>query len=200
MYGKHPYGYPIARREVIKGLTPDDLKHFHDRVFVPGNTTVAIVGDFDSNKVIAGIRKRTREWMNAKLKVADDSSPAVIKSFEQKIITDPSAAQLTMYLGHLGIKRDNPDYYKLLVMDYVLGTGTGFTDRLSSTLRDRQGLAYSVSATITGSAGEEPGMFSGYIGTFPDKFAEVKAGFLKEINRIRQECRRSKRSKTSSNT
>ena len=43
---------------------------------------------------------------------------------------------------------NNPDYYKLLVMDNVLGTGPGFTDRLSATLRDRQGLAYTVNATI----------------------------------------------------
>ena len=117
----------------------------------------------------------------------DLPNPPAAGKASQTIITDPSAAQLTMYLGHLGIKRDNPDYYKLLVMDHVLGTGAGFTDRLSSTLRDRQGLAYQVTARITGTAGEEQGTFTGFIGTFPDKFAEVKAGFLKEINRIRDE-------------
>jgi zinc protease len=73
-------------------------------------------------------------------------------------------------------------------MDYVLGTGAGFTDRLSSSLRDRQGLAYSVSATITGNAGDVIGTFTGSIGTFPDKFEAVKDGFLKEINRIRTEA------------
>ena len=35
-------------------------------------------------------------------------------------------------MGHVGVRRDNPDYYKLLVMDYVLGIGPGFTDRLSA--------------------------------------------------------------------
>ena len=44
-----------------------------------------------------------------------------------------------------------------------------------------------MSARITGTAGEEPGAFTASIGTFPDKFAEVKAGFLKEIKRIREE-------------
>ena len=72
-------------------------------------------------------------------------------------------------------------------MDNVLGTGPGFTDRLSATLRDRQGLAYTVNATIASSAGTEPGTFTGYIGTFPDKFIWVRDGFLKEVNRIRDE-------------
>src|SRR5207237_475159 len=110
-----------------------------------------------------------------------------LRAFTQKIISMPESAQLYVFLGHAGILRLDPDYYKLLVMDYVLGTGSGFTDRLSATLRDRQGLAYSVSATITGNATEVVGTFTGSIGTFPDKFEAVKDGFLKEINRIRDE-------------
>jgi zinc protease len=109
------------------------------------------------------------------------------KDFKEKVLSLPEAAQLHFYMGHLGIRRHNPDYYKLLVMDYVLGTGPGFTDRLSSKLRDREGLGYTVSATICSSAGEEPGLFSCYIGTAPEHFARVKKLFLEEVNRIRDE-------------
>jgi zinc protease len=163
------------------------VKAFHRKVFVPNNTVVAVVGDFDSDKLVAGIRKRTAGWKPGKLPELDLPRPPEPKA-SREIISEPSAAQLTVYLGHVGIKRDNPDYYKLLVMDYILGTGTGFTDRLSANLRDRQGLAYTVEAGITKNAGEEVGTFSGYIGTFPDKLADVRAGFLKEINRIRDEA------------
>src|SRR5438876_3106033 len=72
-------------------------------------------------------------------------------------------------------------------MDYVLGTGPGFTDRLSARLRDREGLAYTVTANISGSAGEEPGVFTCYIGTEPKNFAKVKGMFLEELKRIREE-------------
>jgi zinc protease len=67
----------------------------------------------------------------------------------------------------------------------VLGTGPGFTDRLSSRLRDREGLAYTVSANITNSAGTQPGLFTCYIGTDKENFARVKREFLEELNRIR---------------
>ena len=69
-------------------------------------------------------------------------------------------------------------------MDYILGTGPGFTDRLSAKLRDRQGLAYTVSANIAASSTEEPGVFTCYIGTDPNKLADVKDIFLAEIKRI----------------
>ncbi|MFQ3652569.1 MAG: insulinase family protein, partial [Gemmataceae bacterium] len=84
-----------------------------------------------------------------------------------------------------GIRRTNPDYFKLLVMDYILGTGPGFTDRLSSRLRDREGLAYSVSANITSSAAKEPGTFTCYSGTDKENFQRVKKLFLEELHRIR---------------
>jgi zinc protease len=52
-------------------------------------------------------------------------------------------------------------------------------------LRDRQGLAYNVSATITADAGDEPGAFTCFIGTFPDKLSAVKKEIAGELERIR---------------
>jgi zinc protease len=72
-------------------------------------------------------------------------------------------------------------------MDNVLGTGPGFTDRLSSRLRDREGLAYTVRANISDSATTEPGYFVCYIGTDNPNFTRVKTEILEEINRLRNE-------------
>ena len=162
------------------------MRAFYRQVVVPNNPVVAVVGDFDTTKVAAGIEKRTAEWKPRALPALNVVAPPAPKG-SRTIISDPDAAQLNVFVGHLGIKRDNPDYYKLLVMDNVLGSGHGFTDRLSATLRDRNGLAYSVHASIASGAGEEVGTFSGFIGTFPDKFADVTAGFFREVRRLRDE-------------
>jgi zinc protease len=95
--------------------------------------------------------------------------------------------QVHVFLGHPGIRRTHPDYYALSVMDHVLGTGPGFTSRISKRLRDDKGLCYTVNAAISTSAGEEPGCFSAYIGTSSEHRAEAITGFLEEIERIRQE-------------
>jgi zinc protease len=189
VYGaNHPLGRPSRGvRPIVEKLTGADCKAFHAARFVPNNTLVAIVGDFVTADVVAEITRLTRDWKKSPPPKVDLPPIAPLPAFTQKIISVPESAQLYVFLGHAGIIRLDPDYYKLLVMDYVLGTGPGFTDRLSSSLRDRQGLAYSVSATVTGNAADVIGTFTGSIGTFPDKFVPVKDGFLKEINRIRDE-------------
>jgi zinc protease len=188
VYGKHPYGrHGLGTRPTVEKLTPADCAAFHRNVFVPNNTIVAVVGDFDSDQVVEEIKALTAGWKKADLDVP--TPPEVHKpgGFTQKVITMPEAAQLHFYMGHVGVRRDNPDYYKLLVMDNVLGTGPGFTDRLSSRLRDREGLAYTVMANVTSSADREPGAFTCFIGTDAPNFARVKKEFLEELNRIREE-------------
>ena len=96
-------------------------------------------------------------------------------------------AQVQVFLGHPGITRFDEDFYALRVMDHILGSGPGFTSRISRKLRDEQGLCYAVGAGITSSAGREPGMFTAYLGTSPGQEAQAIDGFLVEMRRIRDE-------------
>jgi zinc protease len=188
VFGKHPLARPgLGYRKTADKLTVEDCAAFHKRVFVPGNTVVAIVGDFDMRTIAAEVEKLTADWKGAT--PALPPLPKVEKpaKFTEQFIEMPDAEQLQFYMGHVGVRRDCPDFYKLLVMDYVLGTGPGFTDRLSARLRDREGLAYTVQANITSTADREPGAFTCYIGTEPKNFERVKKEFLEEINRIRDQ-------------
>lgn len=187
VYGDHPFGRSeYGKAAVVEKLTVEDLKAFHQSAFIPSACVVVVVGDFDTAEMTAKLDKLTADWTGkgTPLKVA---APPKEAKGKELIIPDPEAAQTHVYIGHLGVTRDHPDYHALLVLDNVLGVGSGFTDRLSATLRDRQGLAYSVTASITGSAEEQPGLFVGYIGTFADKFTWVRDGFVKEVARIRDE-------------
>jgi zinc protease len=188
LYGKHPYGRPpTGTRQTVEGLTPDDCLAFHRKLFVPNNVVVAVIGDFDSMQMVEEITALTAGWKKAELNKPKLAPPAFPEKFVEKIVSMPGAAQLYFYMGHPGIRRTNPDYYKLLVLDNVLGTGPGFTDRLSAKIRDRAGLAYTVQATITGDTGEEPGLFTCFVGTEPKNLTRVKTMFLEELNKIRDE-------------
>ncbi|OWK36067.1 M16 family metallopeptidase [Fimbriiglobus ruber] len=186
VYGSHPYGRSAyGKRSIVEKLTAADLKAFHAAAFVPNMTTVVAVGDFDSAEMTARIERLTAGWKKSDAKTPKPAAPPKPDKPVEMIVSDPTAAQTHVYIGHLGIKRDDPDYYTLTVMDNVLGTGPGFTDRLSANLRDRQGLAYTVTAQIAASAADQPGAFTGYIGTYPDKYRVARDGFLAEIGKMR---------------
>ena len=187
-YGKHPFGRdPLGTRASLGAMTPADCKAFYNEAFVPNNTICVVVGDFDSKQMIEQITRLMANWKSTNL--AKPTPPEVTKpaEFVQKILVMPEAAQVNFFMGHVGIRRNSADFYRLLVMDYVLGTSTGFNDRLSSRLRDREGLAYTVSANITSSSSDEPGLFTCFIGTQPQNLERARKGFLEEITRLRNE-------------
>jgi zinc protease len=189
IYGDHPFGRSAqGTKDIVKALTVEDLKSFHKEAFRPDAMTIAAVGDFDAEAMAKKLEGYIGDWKAEPAKEYKVAVPPKDGKPGEIILSDPTAAQTHVYIGHIGITRDDPDYYTLQVMDNVLGVGPGFTDRLSSSLRDRQGLAYTVRASISDSAGTQPGTFTGYIGTFPNKFIWVREGFLKEFNRIRDEA------------
>lgn len=188
VFGKHFKGRPSrGTLATVQKLTRDDVAAFHKLVMVPDNTALAIVGDFDTKEMIDLVTKLTANWKGKLPPAPETPELTMAKGPSTKLITMPNSAQLQFLMGHLGIKRNHPDYFKLLVMDNVLGSGAGFTDRLSSRLRDREGLAYTVNATITDSAEIDPGAFMCYIGTDARNYQRVKQLFLEEIERLRKE-------------
>jgi len=187
VYGSHPYHRPRkGYKEKIQKLTQSDILEYYSTYFVPNNTILAIVGDAAPTKVIEQVQRYFGEWKQRDLpRQPIFEIPSPEGCIKKHIYREKE--QNHLYLGHPGITRTNPDYYALLTMDCILGTGPGFTDRISRRLRDEQGLAYTVYANITLSAEVEPGTFMAYIGTSPTNTNKAIEGFLEEIKKIRTE-------------
>ncbi len=188
VYGEHPYGRPSkGSLETMASLTTAQCRSFHKKWYIPSRAIIAGSGDMDPKELLDLLEKGFGSWKDKKPKAPEVAEPRELERAVREDLHYPSN-QVQIYLGHLGIKRTDPDFYKLLVMDHVLGTGPGFTSRISRKLRDEQGLAYAVGASITHSAGSERGMFSAYIGTSPGQEKKAINGFLKEIKAIRREA------------
>jgi zinc protease len=95
--------------------------------------------------------------------------------------------QASILLGHLGIARSSPDYFKIRVLDTILGDSPGFTSRIPRVLRDERGLAYSVQCDMARSAGLDPGRFVAYIGTAPESVSDAIEGLREQIRLITTE-------------
>jgi len=83
---------------------------------------------------------------------------------EQRIAFD--SAQAHVLLGQPGYKRNDPDFFALLVGNYILGGG-GFVSRLTNEVREKRGLSYSVYSYF--SPGMHAGAFTIGLQTRPDQ-------------------------------
>jgi zinc protease len=187
VYQDHPlhrpsHGYP----NTVERLTRDDLVEFHRRYFVPNNIILSVVGDFQVPEFLPKIEKAFGGWEAKPVIFPIYPEPTRQNTKRVKFITMP-AQQLNIYLGHLGISRTNPDYYALQVLDTILGGGAGFTARIPQRLRDELGLAYTTFASITMTAGWDPGRFVSFIGTSPENMKLAIDELLNEIRRIIEE-------------
>jgi zinc protease len=187
VYGGHPFARPIrGTLRSVAGFGPKDLRRFHRRWFRPTGGYIAAAGPAPPEQTLDMLAKIFRGLGDKPAEHQRPQPPAMLEKVRD-IHLPMKREQVHVYLGHPGIRRQNPDFYSLLVMDHILGTGPGFTSRISKRLRDEDGLCYSVHASITSSAGEEPGCFTAYIGTSAEHRQKATRGFLQEIDRIRQE-------------
>jgi zinc protease len=152
VYGEHPYGRLVEGTvETISSITREDIINFYKTYYRPNNAIMAVVGDISAEELHGLIRRYLSSWQNVAIPEYPEYKVALLK--EPKIITiDRDLTQANIKFGHLGIRRDNPDYYAVSVMNYILGGG-GFASRLMSRIRDDMGLAYDVHSFFTSSKG-----------------------------------------------
>ncbi|HEB53645.1 MAG TPA: insulinase family protein [bacterium] len=187
VYGKHPLGRPPqGTAKSVAAIKPKHLRDFHDTWFRPAGGYVAAAGPFSTEELLDRLERSFRSFRGEAPEHVELPTIKLPDATTDVHLPMPRE-QVHVFLGHVGIRRTDPDFYRLSVMDHILGSGPGFTSRCSRKLRDEQGLCYAVSAGITGSAGEQPGTFTAYIGTSAANRGKAVDGFLHEIRRIREE-------------
>jgi len=184
VFGDHPYGK--TNDEVaayLPKLVRQEVIDFHATRYSPNNAIIAVVGDVGEQEIKLLLNEYFKSWKNKEQPVQSPAQPPVReKTIVQKI--DKDITQANIEIGHIGISRENPDYYAALIMNYILGGG-GFSSRLMDTIRDNKGLAYDVHSGF--SARKEPGAFSVSIQTKNESANEVIEETLKEISRMQKE-------------
>jgi len=176
LYGADtPYGRR-ATPTTLKAISREDLAAFHKRFFAPNNLMLGVAGDVPLDQVKALLNRVFKDW--AKKKV-DLPEPAALTERADGTIyyAYKDTPQANVFLGHLGVRRNNPDQYKLDVLNDIFGGG-GFTARLMKELRSNRGLTYGIYGGVFG--GRDRGPFQV---ASPLKAAQLieALGLIKEI-------------------
>jgi zinc protease len=184
VFGDHPYGRLMeGSTHTLDTITRDDLVTFYSGLFLPNNAILSISGDLTADELNSAMKKYLGAWKKADLPLIPR---AEIEGKKEKRVVkiDKDLTQANIILGHLGISRDNPDYYAVSVMNYLLGGG-GFSSRLMQSVRDKMGLAYDVHSFF--SAYKEEGSFQTGVQTKNESANVALDEILRQIERMRSE-------------
>lgn len=140
LYGNTNYAVTTATAEQISGVTSAMLSEYHHKYYVPGNAVLGIVGDVNTDDVMKLVEKYFGAWPKSAppaVKLAEVPAPQPKKIV---LVDRPGSVQTNIVAGDLGIKRTDPDYFALTVMDRIVGGGP--SARLFLNLRERHGYTY----------------------------------------------------------
>jgi zinc protease len=183
LFRGEPYGHlTIGTPEAVRRLGRNDIEWFYEQYYHPERSIIAVVGDVSSADIASRLQSALRDWQPGKA-LPFESLPVTADTPGVVTVQKP-ISQANIVLGQRGIARDNPDYYALQVMNYVLGGG-GFSSRLMDNIRTRAGLAYSVASFFT--VNKAPGSFQVAMQTKNDSAVDAIQRACAELERMRHE-------------
>ena len=182
VYGAHPYGYEMTE-QTLSRIGVADMQSLYARAIQPCRAKVSIVG--------AVTRAQAQELLGVLFSrlPAGAAGCTVLPPVPEVAPLDKPAdlrisadsAQAHVLMGQPGVKRDDPDFFALTVGNYILGGG-GFVSRLTSEVREKRGLSYSVYSYFSPSL--HAGAFTVGLQTRPDQAAQALAVSREVVGRF----------------
>lgn len=126
--------------ESVAALTAEKCRSWHQGRFMPAATTVIICGDIDIQQVGDMAAAVLGDWHGASPPAAVVDDAAASRETRLQVIHRAAAPQTELRLGHVGLRRNHPDYFDVVVMNAILG-GV-FNSRINLNLRERHAFTY----------------------------------------------------------
>jgi zinc protease len=183
LFPDHVYGRLVrGTAESVKALTRADLVAFHRARLVREGLVIGVVGHITPEDLKPLL---DRAFGRLPAKGSSDGVPEAKPDAPgtTTVIRRP-IPQSVVAFGHFGIKRDDPDFYAAYVVNYILGGG-GFNSRLMEQVREKRGLAYSVTSYL--STLRHAGLVMGSVGTENAQAAKSLELIRAEWRRMREE-------------
>jgi zinc protease len=184
LYGAHPYAHPTeGDKASVAAATPEALRAFHAAHYLPNDSVISFVGDITVDDARAATKAAFGDWKRGEEPPLDLPLASPPQGIDL-VSVDRPVTQATVIMGHLGLERADPDFYPVVVMNYILGGG-GFASRLMQDVRVKQGLAYSIGSGFH--ALKDQGDFVVQFQTRNPEANQAIRSVLDELRRIRTE-------------
>ena len=172
VYGSHPYGYEMTEA-TLGNIAVSDLQAAHAAGVVACRARISMVGAVtraQADAIAERLLSRLPQVPCASLQPLPPVPEVAPLGVAQEKSIPFDSAQAHVLIGQPGFKRADPDYFPLIVGNYILGGG-GFVSRLTNEVREKRGLTYGVSSSF--SPGLHAGSFTVGLQTRPDQTAQA---------------------------
>lgn len=141
------YSRPLGGSErSVQSLSLPEVRAFHRDRYVPTNTTVIVAGDLAPARALAAIEGVFGDWRGDSRPGPVLQASAARTDRRVHLINKEGAPQSELRIGHVGVRRQNPDYFDLVVMNAILG-GL-FSSRINLNLREKHGYTYGAFSSV----------------------------------------------------
>jgi zinc protease len=182
-FGDHPYGRQASGTlESVPKIDVADMKDYVRRVLARDTLKIAVVGDVDA-ETLGKLLDRTFGGLPAKASLTPVADVEPAKP-PQRAFIPLDVPQTVVTFGGPGVKRSDPDFMAAYVVNHILGGG-GSSSRLYREVREKRGLAYSVSESLVWM--DHSALFIGNTATRADRTGETVEAIGNEIRRIAEE-------------
>ena len=183
LYGEHPYSIVSPKPADVEKLTRSQLEEFHHQKFIPNNAILIVVGDVNKDEFLKEIENHFGKWQTGI--TSENENPALPerKNRTLTIVDRPGSAQSNIVLGNIAIKRTNPDYFPVILMNQVLGAGA--SSRIFMNLREEKGYTYGAYSRVD--TKKLSGEFEATAEVRTSVTGDSLKEFFYELNRIRDE-------------
>ena len=159
LYNGKGYGRPTGGDEIsLKKIQRDAIVKFYESYYTPGNTILAVAGDFNPGEMKKKIEDIFGAWPAKAAPAAKEEAAGPMKGKKLLLVNKADATQTYFVIGNVGISATDPDRVAIEVVNTVYGSR--FTSMLNEALRVESGLTYG--ATSFFSLQKEPGPFAMY--------------------------------------
>jgi zinc protease len=157
LYNGKGYGRPTGGDETsLKRIQRDAIVKFYESYYTPGNTILAVAGDFNPTDMKKKIEEIFGAWPAKVAPAVKEEAAGPMRGKKLLLVNKADATQTYFVIGNVGISATDPDRVAIEVVNTVFGSR--FTSMLNEALRVESGLSYG--ATSFFSMQKEPGPFA----------------------------------------
>jgi zinc protease len=124
----------------ILSITRDDIVAFHRDRYRPGGTTLIIAGDISLDAVVEMVETNFGSWTGSANHTPVIHDQAASTTRRVYVVGKDDASQSELRIGHVGVPRSHPDYFRVVIMNAILG-GL-FSSRINLNLREVHAYTY----------------------------------------------------------